>query len=169
MQNFEIKKMNARIFSHQTTFTVFLLWAWEPSGVWIPFECCNQTRFCHLPIAFRQRSTSADLVGYPLYPAIKNFCVKKVNFRVTKKSSKYLNFGLDIFNCVWWLNFKGNGLASQGLDKNLHAASEPKNQMQRRLLLNVVIWQGPSIFKLFSGKNQSLLIWWNSLLVLKVI
>ena len=32
--------------------------------------------------------------------------------------------------------------------------------------LNIIIWQCLSFFKLFSCKNQSLLIWWNSLFFL---
>jgi len=38
--------------------------------------------------------------------------------------------------------------------------------MEGRFLLDVVIRQSPSIFKLFSSKNQTLLIWRNTFLVL---
>jgi len=38
--------------------------------------------------------------------------------------------------------------------------------MQGALFLDVIVWQSPTIFQLFSGKNQPLLIWRNSLLVL---
>jgi hypothetical protein len=40
--------------------------------------------------------------------------------------------------------------------------------MKRRFLLNVVVAQSTSIFQLLSGKNQSLLIWWNTLFVLNL-
>merc|ERR1711935_969947 len=38
--------------------------------------------------------------------------------------------------------------------------------MQGRLLLDVVVRKGSAILKLFAGKDQSLLIWRNALLVL---
>jgi len=34
------------------------------------------------------------------------------------------------------------------------------------LLLDVVVGEGSSIFKLFTGKDESLLIWWDSFFVL---
>ena len=37
-----------------------------------------------------------------------------------------------------------------------------QNKMKCRFFLNSIIWQCFSFFKLFSCKNQSLLIWWNS-------
>merc|ERR1711899_26753 len=77
-----------------------------------------------------------------------------------------LNFGLYIFNGVRGLNLEGDGLASQGLDENLHATSETENQVQGRLLLDVVVGEGTAILELFTGKDQPLLIWGNALLVL---
>merc|ERR1711945_43533 len=77
-----------------------------------------------------------------------------------------LDFGLDIFNGIRWFNLKGDGLASQGLDKNLHTSSQTEYQMQSRLLLDVVVREGAAILKLFAGKDQPLLIWGNAFLVL---
>ena len=37
-----------------------------------------------------------------------------------------------------------------------------QDKMKCRFFLNSIIWQCLSFFKLFSCKNQSLLIWWNS-------
>merc|ERR1712083_502024 len=77
-----------------------------------------------------------------------------------------LNFGLDVLNGVRRLNLEGDGLAGQGLDENLHSTSETEDQMQGGLLLNVVVRESSAIFKLFTSKDQSLLIWGNALLVL---
>merc|ERR1719282_1801521 len=77
-----------------------------------------------------------------------------------------LNLGLDVFNGVRWFNLKGDGFASQGLNEDLHTSSQSKNQMQGTLLLDVVIGKGSSIFQLLSSKDQSLLVWRNSFLVL---
>ena len=40
--------------------------------------------------------------------------------------------------------------------------------MERRFLLDVVIAEGSAIFELFTGKDQSLLVWWDTLLVLNL-
>ena len=40
--------------------------------------------------------------------------------------------------------------------------------MQCRFLLNVVIREGATILKLLAGKNETLLIWWDALLVLNL-
>merc|ERR1711963_451797 len=77
-----------------------------------------------------------------------------------------LNFGLDIFDSVRSFDLESDGLASQCLDKNLHASSQSQNQMKGRLLLDIVVRQGPSIFQLLSSKDKTLLVWWNALLIL---
>merc|ERR1712121_210038 len=77
-----------------------------------------------------------------------------------------LDLSLDIFNGVRWLNLKGDGLASQGLDKNLHTTSQTEYQMQSGLLLDVVVGEGAAILKLLASKDQPLLIWGNTFLVL---
>merc|ERR1711936_1239468 len=79
-----------------------------------------------------------------------------------------LDLGLNILNGVRWLNLESDGLASQGLDKDLHTSSQSKNQMQGAFLLNVVVREGSSIFKLLSSKDQPLLIWRNAFLVLNL-
>lgn len=49
---------------------------------------------------------------------------------------------------------------------DLHPATETKDEMKSGFLLNVVIRQGPAIFKLLAGKDKTLLIWRNAFLVL---
>merc|ERR1712020_682383 len=77
-----------------------------------------------------------------------------------------LNFGLDVLDGVRRLDLEGDGLASQSLDENLHTTSQTEDQMQGRLLLDVVVREGSAILELLTGKNQPLLIWGNALLVL---
>merc|ERR1712042_294150 len=77
-----------------------------------------------------------------------------------------LDLGLDILNGVRWLNLQGDGLASEGLDKDLHTSSQSEHKMKGALLLNVVVREGSSILKLLSSKDEPLLVWGNSLLVL---
>merc|ERR1712012_148733 len=77
-----------------------------------------------------------------------------------------LDLGLDILNGVRWLNLESDGLASQGLDEDLHTSSQSEHKMESAFLLDVVVGEGSSVFKLLSGKDQSLLVWWDSLLIL---
>ena len=77
-----------------------------------------------------------------------------------------LNLGLHILDSVAGLHFKSDGLAGQRLDKDLHATSQTKDQVQSRLLLDVVVAQGTTVFQLFTSKDQTLLVWWNAFLVL---
>merc|ERR1712121_363995 len=77
-----------------------------------------------------------------------------------------LDLGLHILNGVGRFNLKSDGLASQGLDKDLHTSSQSEHKMESTFLLDVVVREGSSILKLLSGKDQSLLVWWDSLLIL---
>ena len=79
----------------------------------------------------------------------------------------YLNLGLDIFNGIRCFNFQGDCLSSQSLDENLHTTTETKDQMKSWFLLNVIVGQCSTIFELLAGKDQTLLVRWDSLLVLK--
>jgi len=79
-----------------------------------------------------------------------------------------LDLGLDILNGVGWLYLQSDGLASEGLDKDLHATSQAKHQVQSGLLLNIVVRKGPSIFKLLASEDQPLLIGRDAFLVLNL-
>ena len=50
----------------------------------------------------------------------------------------------------------------------LHSSTEAKHQVKSRLLLNVVVGEGTSILQLLAGKDETLLVRWNSLLVLNL-
>ena len=78
-----------------------------------------------------------------------------------------LDLGLDVLNSVGWLDIEGDGLTSEGLDEDLHTTSESEDEMEGGLLLDVVVGQGPAVLKLLAGKDQPLLIWRDTLLVLK--
>merc|ERR1712156_1217412 len=97
---------------------------------------------------------------------LKLFAGKDQPLLVWGNAFLVLDLSLDIFNGVRWFNLKGDGFASQGLDKNLHTSTKTENQMQSGLLLDVVVREGAAIFKLFASKDQPLLIWGNAFLVL---
>jgi len=77
-----------------------------------------------------------------------------------------LDLSLDVFDGVSWLDIKGDGLASQGLDEDLHTSSESQHQVKSGLLLDVVIGESSSILELLTSENESLLVWWDTFLVL---
>jgi len=85
---------------------------------------------------------------------------------IWRNSLLVLDLGLDVLDRVTGLNLEGDGLASQRLDENLHSSAKAKHQVKSALLLDVIVGEGSSIFQLLSSKDEPLLIWGNSLLVL---
>ena len=69
-----------------------------------------------------------------------------------------MNLRLDILDAIGWFDFQCDRLASQRFDENLHSAAEAEHQVEGRLLLDVVVRQGASVFQLFSGEDQTLLV-----------
>jgi hypothetical protein len=56
------------------------------------------------------------------------------------------------------------GKSSQG--RVINTSAKTKNQMESRLLLDIVVGKGASVFQLLSSEDKTLLIRWNSLLIL---
>jgi hypothetical protein len=79
-----------------------------------------------------------------------------------------LDLGLDVVDSIRRLNLESDGLSSQCLDKDLHTTTQAQDEMQSRLLLNVVVGQGAAILELLAGEDQALLVWWDTLLVLNL-
>ena len=77
-----------------------------------------------------------------------------------------LDFGLHVLNGVCRFDIQSDGFTSESFDKDLHTSSKSEHQMESGLLLDVVIRESSAILKLLSGEDQSLLIWWDSFLVL---
>ena len=77
-----------------------------------------------------------------------------------------LDLGLDVLNGVCWLDIEGDGLTSEGLDEDLHTTSKSEDEMEGRLLLDVVVGKGSSILKLLTSEDKSLLIWRDTFLIL---
>jgi len=77
-----------------------------------------------------------------------------------------LDLSLDVLNGVGWLNFEGDGLTGEGLDENLHTTTESEHEVKSGFLLDVIIREGSSVFELLSGEDETLLIGWDTFLVL---
>merc|ERR1719159_334895 len=69
-----------------------------------------------------------------------------------------LDFCLHVVYGVRGLHIKRDRLPRQRLHKDLHAAAQPEHQMQRRLLLDIVVRQRAAIFELLPRENQALLV-----------
>merc|ERR1719150_1333341 len=94
------------------------------------------------------------------------FSSKDETLLIWGNSFLVLDLGLDILNGVRGLNLKSDGLASESLDKDLHASAKSQDKMESRFLLDVVVREGSSVLQLFSSKDETLLIWGNSFLIL---
>jgi hypothetical protein len=79
-----------------------------------------------------------------------------------------LDLGLDGFDGVGLLNFKGDGLASKSLHEDLHSTSESENEMEGRLLLDVIVLEGSAVLELLSSEDESLLVWGDSFFILNL-
>ena len=62
-------------------------------------------------------------------------------FGLGQRQKTNLDLGLDVFDGVGGLHLEGDGLASEGLNKDLHAAAESQDEVESALLLDVVIRQ----------------------------
>ena len=51
---------------------------------------------------------------------------------------------------------------------HLATSAQPQDEVKGRLLLDVVIRQGPTVFELFAGEDKTLLVWRNALLILNL-
>ncbi len=61
---------------------------------------------------------------------------------------------------------EGDGLASEGLDEDLHSTTETEDQVECALLLDVVIGKGATVFKLLIDEDKPLLVRGDSFFVL---
>ena len=97
---------------------------------------------------------------------LKLFSSKNETLLVGRDTFLVLDLGLDIVDSVRGLDLKGDGLACESLDEDLHSSTKTKDEMESALLLDVVIGKGSSVLKLLSGEDQALLIRGDTLLIL---
>jgi hypothetical protein len=79
-----------------------------------------------------------------------------------------LNLGLHVIDSVRGFNLQRDRLARESLDKDLHSTTKTENKMKGRLLLNIVVRKSAAVLKLLAGKDEALLIGWDTLLVLNL-
>jgi hypothetical protein len=69
-----------------------------------------------------------------------------------------LDLGLHVVDGVRGLDFQRDGLTSESLDEDLHTTAETKHQVERGLLLDVVVGESAAILQLLTGEDQTLLV-----------
>ena len=72
-------------------------------------------------------------------------------------------------NCVGGLDLEGDGLSGQSLHEDLHSTTETKDQVESRLLLDVVVGEGAAILELLPSEDKTLLVRGNAFLVLDLL
>ena len=77
-----------------------------------------------------------------------------------------LDLGLDVIDGIGRFDLQSDSLTGEGLDEDLHTTAKSENEMESGLLLDVVIREGSSILELLTGEDKTLLIGWNTFLVL---
>jgi len=96
----------------------------------------------------------------------KLFSSEDQSLLVRRDTFLVLDLGFDVLNRIRRLNVKGDGLSSEGLNKDLHTTSETEDQMESGLFLDIVVGKSSSILKLFTSKDESLLVRRDTFLVL---
>ena len=77
-----------------------------------------------------------------------------------------LDLGLDVLDAVSWFNVQSDGLSSESLHEDLHTTSESQDEMEGGFLLDIVVGKGSAVLELFTSEDESLLVGWNTFLVL---
>ena len=54
------------------------------------------------------------------------------------------------------------------LELLLHPSTEPEDEVEGTLLLDVVVREGPTILQLLASEDEPLLVWGDALLILKL-
>merc|ERR1712114_56985 len=77
-----------------------------------------------------------------------------------------LDLGLDVLDRVAGFNLESDSLPSERLDKDLHSSPEPQHEVKSGLLLDVVVRESSPVLQLLPSKDETLLVWGNTFLVL---
>jgi hypothetical protein len=73
-----------------------------------------------------------------------------------------LNLSFDIVDRVRRLDLESDGLAGQGLDKDLHTAAQTKDQVEGGFFLDIIVRKGTPVFQLLPSEDEALLVRWNA-------
>ncbi len=94
------------------------------------------------------------------------FIIINKSLRIWWTTLLILDHCFKIFNSIIWLNIKSIYLSCKCFHKDLHTTSKSQHKVKCGFFLDIIVSQCSSIFKLFTSKNESLLIWWNTFFIL---
>ena len=96
--------------------------------------------------------------------SLKLFVVEDQPLLVRRNSFLVMDLVLDVVDSIGCFDNQGEGLASERFDVDQYKFAQ--HEVECGLILNVVVRQRPSGLKLLAGKDQPLMGWMNSFLVL---
>jgi len=85
---------------------------------------------------------------------------------IGRDSLLVLDLSLHVVDGVRWLDLKGDRLAGEGLDEDLHTTAKTEHEMESGLLLDVVVGQGATVLELLASEDEALLIGRDAFLIL---
>ena len=105
-----------------------------------------------------ERGLLLDVVVREGTAIFKLLTSKDETLLVGRNTLLVLNLLLDIVNSIRRFDLEGNRLAREGLDEDLHTATETEHEVEGGLLLNVVVRKSAAVFKLLAREDQALLV-----------
>merc|ERR1719197_312904 len=75
---------------------------------------------------------------------------------VRRNALLVLDLLLHVVDRVRGLDVERDRLARQGLDEDLHAAAQAQHEVERRLLLDVVVREGAAVLELLAREDEAL-------------
>jgi hypothetical protein len=91
-------------------------------------------------------------------PILKLLARKDETLLIRRDTLLVLNLCLHVINRVRRLDLESDRLACEGLDEDLHATTQTKDQMECRLLLDVVVGKRTTVLELLSREDEALLV-----------
>src|ERR1700733_7901265 len=85
---------------------------------------------------------------------------------VRRNTLLVLDLRLNIIDRVGRFNLESNRLAGQRFHEDFHATTKTENEMESRLLLDVVIRKSSTVLELFASEDKTPLVRRNTLLIL---
>ena len=116
-----------------------------------------------------QRRLLLDVVVRQIAAVLELLAREDEALLVRRDALLVLNLRLHVVNRIRRLDLEGDGLARERLHEDLHATAEAEDEVEGRLLLDVVVRERASVLELLARKDQALLVGRDALLVLLAI
>lgn len=105
-----------------------------------------------------------DIVVRKCAAVLKLLPSKNQALLVKRNALLILNLSAFAFTGTSSIAFQGDGLASQGLDKDPHSTVKTKNKVESGFFLNDIIGKSATVLELLVGKDKTLLVRRNAFL-----